>query len=643
VGITRKIKAGRVKTDYTEFVGEKGILFYNEENGTLRIGDGETAGGLPVNLLGDTDDIQLGNFLIDGSTFTTTELNANIGIFPNGSGVVEIGGGFEVKSSADSTATTTFKIDSEGKVFLLVPNEDSVAGGIEIVGNTSGSALNTGNTGVLVHVTGQQGVPTRLYADGVNTYPVYIGRRYNGFPEAPTSVLSGDIITRYGSNAYDGTGFAPLGVGNISIVATQNHTPSAKGSKIEFYTIPDNSTTLSLGASINGNGLVATNLTTTGRANITNTNITSAVALLTVSANQQGLTKTPVLTGTIAQFTGKDNQQGFLVQDNYGLVGGISPGGQYVFRTGRGTNASPSAVQTNDILGEVVAAGWGTTGYSGVSSAGIRFIANQNFTDTERGGKIALRVVPNGSNSAIDALTITPTAVNLADGSTMTGWVNLPAGTVATAPLQFAAGPLPTIEIPGAQTYDGVAFYAVPSGLEIGIIPTQQMYVLNASRNLTPNTTNAQSIFGKIVSLTANTRYYYEINLRIRKEGPQAAVIQYGILAANGASITSHRYWAISSSTATENGVSSASQMSSNITTNFATPVSISAAMPTDNPAFAQVRISGFIVMNAAGTVDFQIAFNPAPNQALSIQPNSSIKIYPVGLAGSDINIGTWA
>jgi hypothetical protein len=48
VAFLRKIKAGLVKFDVTEFIGEEGNIFFNVETGELRLSDGATPGGLPI-------------------------------------------------------------------------------------------------------------------------------------------------------------------------------------------------------------------------------------------------------------------------------------------------------------------------------------------------------------------------------------------------------------------------------------------------------------------------------------------------------------------------------------------------------------------------------------------------------------------
>ena len=48
----RKVPAGLVKEDITEFVGEVGNIFFNIDTGELRLSDGVTPGGLEIYLNG---------------------------------------------------------------------------------------------------------------------------------------------------------------------------------------------------------------------------------------------------------------------------------------------------------------------------------------------------------------------------------------------------------------------------------------------------------------------------------------------------------------------------------------------------------------------------------------------------------------
>jgi hypothetical protein len=142
--------------------------------------------------------------------------------------------------------------------------------------------------------------------------------------------------------------------------------------------------------------------------NIVNTEDLGLTAPLNVTINEQGLTKTPaVVTGSVAQFTGRDDRTALIVLDTYGIDQDRSiTGGEFVFRTGRGTNDTPTAVQENDILGNVTAAGWASNGYGGVGVGGIKIIADENFTSTARGSRVEIYSTPKGTITPIRTLTV---------------------------------------------------------------------------------------------------------------------------------------------------------------------------------------------------------------------------------------------
>ena len=643
---TRKVKAGLVKYDFNLFVGEEGHLFYNNETGTLRIGDGVTPGGQPINLLGTFEDIAIGNIVVDDTTIRPAANNTDLNLEATGTGVIHLTTPIKV-TKVNLAGADILTIKDDGQVKIIVETADSTEGAVGIVGNPLGQYQSPVQTGVMLHITGQQNDVARNYIDGVNNYTLMAGRRYNGTPTNPTAVLVDQPIVRWGANAYNGTNWGAGGVARIQMVASENHTTGASGTRLEFFATPNGSTTIARQAYVDGNGLNAINLTTTGRLNVTNTNITTSEAVLTVSANAAGLTKTPALAGTIAQFTAKDATRSFLVHDTYGLVGGTMIGGEYTFRTARGTNASPSAVQANDVLGTIGAAGWGTTGYGGVFVSSVQFVAAENFTDTARGAKLVVRLIPQGSNTSVDALTITPNALTLASGASITGRLKATAGTTDDPSIQLSAGPLPTVPVPGAISYNGIALYAVPQDSELGVIPAEQVYVLDATRNLTAGVTTAQSIFGKTVHLSANTRYHYILKAHVFKNGSSSntPTLNYGLGLNGGATLFAHHYHCLSS-IGTSGGVVSeiktTSIMNNYITTGFDTGVPVTAAMAIAS-AYATIEIRGWISTNTAGTVDFQIAFSAAPNTACSVQPAASVRIHPVGAAGADTSIGTWA
>jgi hypothetical protein len=114
----QKIKSGRVLSpEVNEYIGNKGQIFFDEDTGELRLSDGITIGGIPINSNGGLvdvllSDLQVGqNLQYDGvnwinvnpesvglSTATTTQLGgvkigSNINISPSGTISVTTGAG----------------------------------------------------------------------------------------------------------------------------------------------------------------------------------------------------------------------------------------------------------------------------------------------------------------------------------------------------------------------------------------------------------------------------------------------------------------------------------------------------------------------------------------------------------------------
>lgn len=650
---TMDLWASRVKNaDPATYVGEVNRIFYYPDSGTLRISDGVTPGGLPINLIGNLSNIAIANFVFNGSTITTSTVNADITIDNNGTGNIDlvagtqvnVGGALHVHADGNLSAAPAFDVASTGDITILVPTSGYTSG-VNIIGSGTGIELAPQNTGVMLHITGQDADPSRIYNDGNGDYPAYIGRRYNGNTNTPTQVLDGEIISRIGATPYTSSGWPAISTARINFVAHGNQTSSNYGSNIEFWTTVANTTTLTKAGYFNGDTLYANNITTTGTVFIKATGNASNIGILQVTNNSTGNVRYPVLANVVAQFTGKDDKIPYIVFDGYGNVGSQATGGTFVFRTARGNLASPAAVQNNDPLGIVNAAGWGTTGYGGVAAAAVEFQAAGTFTDISRPGKIVFKAIPTGSTTPATALTVAPTTAVWNDGMVMSNaWVNLPGGTSSQAPLTFtASATLNADASPGSLNFDGRVFYGVPTDQERGIIPAQQQFVLEAARNLTAGSTAAQSMFGVVVDLSANTRYYYEINAYIAKNGSGSnqPTINYGISPTVG-SLFSHFYTVDSSVSATISAVNSGSQMFNYITTGFSTGVPITAAMPI-NSSYARVLIKGYIDVNTAATVDFQLAFSAAPNTSCSVQPKSGVYIYPVGAAGTNTSTGTWA
>lgn len=75
-------------------------------------------------------------------------------------------------------------------------------------------------------------------------------------------------------------------------------------------------------------------------------------------------------------------------------------------RAGRGTAASPSAVQSGDTVMRVGGTGYGATAMPTTNNALLGFIAEENFTDSARGTRIVFETTPIGSTSSSERMRI---------------------------------------------------------------------------------------------------------------------------------------------------------------------------------------------------------------------------------------------
>ena len=111
--------------------------------------------------------------------------------------------------------------------------------------------------GTMMHVTGKANTPARIIYDSFSTdgsaYSLIAGRTARGTVVSPTATQNNDILMRVAGNGWGTTGFAPLGVARIDIVATENYTDSARGSKIVMYNMANGSNTVQEIASFNAN------------------------------------------------------------------------------------------------------------------------------------------------------------------------------------------------------------------------------------------------------------------------------------------------------------------------------------------------------------------------------------------------------
>ena len=317
-----KIKASRVNNvpNVESYVGESGILFYNYANGVIRMSDGITPGGVPIPyniasnvtiggikvgpgvdvssegvLYIDTANLALsfGNFTANNNVLSIVNVNEDMYLRSSGTANINLVGGvnFYKPNGFPPTTEPFFRAKNDGQIRILVPVEDPLEGGIEIIGSATGTYLTPGLPGAMLHLTGNPNISARFYMDSIGEYGSLVGRRYNGNVGSPTQVLAGQDVFRFNATAATNAGMGNVAMAQMQFRALENQTTTAQGSSINFIVTPIGSSAASRVEVANisvANGVSATKFTTTGNVsagnlsatgNITAGNVTSYVTL----------------------------------------------------------------------------------------------------------------------------------------------------------------------------------------------------------------------------------------------------------------------------------------------------------------------------------------------------------------------------
>jgi hypothetical protein len=194
--------------------------------------------------------------------------------------------------------------------------------------------------------------------------------------------------------------------------------------------------------------------------------------------------------------------------------------------------------------------------------------------------------------------------------------------------------------ITGEFEYDGGELYFTPLGTQRGIVPSMQYYRLN-SGVVGSNATGVQSILGVGVTLSASTVYAFECSyVFTRTAGTTSHTLS--TVFGGTATINNILYSAIEMDATGSFGVRG-SQIAAGITAiNTAAATVVTTAMGSASQVVS-LTVFGTVSVNAGGTFIPQYSLSAAPGGAYTTQPGSYFSIYPIGAAGSNTSVGTWA
>jgi hypothetical protein len=151
-------------------------------------------------------------------------------------------------------------LTANGTVVLSNSNFSATEAAFRIT--AAGSSQTPTQAGTLMQLTSKANTPARVLIDSFgasNTaYPIIAGRAARGTVNAPTATQNNDILLRIAGNSYGDTGYAPFGDARIDFVATENHSDTARGSRIRFWNTPNGSNVVNEIASFNADSVYFT-------------------------------------------------------------------------------------------------------------------------------------------------------------------------------------------------------------------------------------------------------------------------------------------------------------------------------------------------------------------------------------------------
>lgn len=262
------------------------------------------------------------------------------------------------------------------------------------------SIIGGGITAPLVLATADGGETIFYEASfGTNSNSTISQQKARGTAANPQPLLQGDVI-----GALEGIGWSSTGVlggapatAIMETRAIENFSPTTNGTGYFFFiqlggTAYPTSAVSAL--QINAGGLGGVTIGGVGGnfyapdAQDFGIGTVSLTGGVFVNANAASMQSGP--SGTTFHTAQADSTANYTILDAFANAPAI------IFRRADGTGASPSAVQSNDVLGVLGAYGYGASGYNSEPNANVSFFAAQNWTGSAQGTYLDLITTANG-------------------------------------------------------------------------------------------------------------------------------------------------------------------------------------------------------------------------------------------------------
>jgi len=243
---------------------------FAKANAALANASGTFAGDLTITGNTQAQKVNTGNLTVVGTAAVSG--NANFSGIVNVTGAVNMNATLVLANSNFSASESAITIQATETV--QVPSQ----------------------AGTMLHISGKANTPSRIIFDSFSTdgsaYSIVAGRTARGTVVSPSPTQNNDILMRVAGNGWGTTGFAPLGVARIDIVATENYTDSARGSKIIFYNVPNGSNVVNQIASFNADRIDFTGVVSPEKGFIYTPRILGAQTAITIDFANDSMIRT---------------------------------------------------------------------------------------------------------------------------------------------------------------------------------------------------------------------------------------------------------------------------------------------------------------------------------------------------------------
>jgi len=333
-----------------------------------------------------------------GDFSSPVHITSNVASTSESTGALIVDGGVGIAGNINiggdlisySGANVAFRAyAANGFVQINAPSVPAnTAGALNIVGSSAGNIQPVVQAGGMLHITGNDGVSSRITNDafGTGAQPTIVGRRGRGTAASPTVPQNNDVLLRFTATGWNGTAFGPANVAStvpcgVDFVAKETYSGTAQGSEIQFYNAPIGSNVRTLSATISSNTASFTSaVSVTG-------NILSGGNILAVDGGAVGYTNGAG--GTVSQTGNKST--GVTLNK---LTGEIT-----MQNTALGSNSTVSFTLTNNTIAAkdlmvINLVGGGTAGAYTIDvncSAGSAIITVRNVTAGSLSEALVLR------------------------------------------------------------------------------------------------------------------------------------------------------------------------------------------------------------------------------------------------------------